>query len=372
VVSRILIALNSLRAEGTPVLALEMSRRWLEQGIVPAVVCLAEKPSDLRAEFQALGVSVHSLDLPDRGKLRYLRMTSGISRICRQLRPHAFLSMPLGWHAFMAAGAKSAGVRRVAAHVGNYPTLDVGLAFEKFRVLVQLGRVATDKLICCSEYVKNGVHEVFRVPADQLEVIYNGCRAEDVARRADAARKKRSDRRFRIGMVARLEIHKDQPTLIRAAGLLVGRGHDLVVDLVGEGSRRKEYEEMIATLGLVDRVRLLGMRRDVPELLGGLDAFVFAAKPDEGFGVALAEAMAAGIPVIATDVGACREVLDGGRLGTLVPPGQPESLAAAIEQLLLRRGDSESRVAESRARAFSAFTIDAMADAYARCLHIAS
>ena len=65
------------------------------------------------------------------------------------------------------------------------------------------------------------------------------------------------------------------------------------------------------------------MRRDVPELVGQLDLFVFATTSDEGLGIALIEAMAVGVPVVASDVGACREVLDDGALGLLVPPGGP-------------------------------------------------
>jgi glycosyltransferase involved in cell wall biosynthesis len=171
-------------------------------------------------------------------------------------------------------------------------------------------------------------------------------------------------------MVARLEIHKDQPTLIRAAKLLRDAGREIEVWLIGDGSRRLEYERLIAELGLLDTVKLLGMRRDIPELLGQLDVFAFAATPDEGQGVALVEAMAAGVPIVATDVGACREVLDQGELGALVPPHEPEALAAAIESALLSRELAMARATGARAKALSVFTVDAMALAYARTLRL--
>jgi glycosyltransferase involved in cell wall biosynthesis len=138
--------------------------------------------------------------------------------------------------------------------------------------------------------------------------------------------------------------------------------------LIGNGTRQLEYERLIAELGLTETVKLLGMRRDIPELLGQLDVFAFAATPDEGQGIALVEAMAAGVPIVATDVGACREVLDDGELGTLVPPHQPQALAAAIERTLLARDQAAAQVARARAKAFSRFTIDSMANAYARTL----
>ncbi len=167
-------------------------------------------------------------------------------------------------------------------------------------------------------------------------------------------------------------VHKDQPTLIRAVKMLRDSGRALELWLIGDGSRRSGYEALIAELGLADAVKLLGVRRDVPELLGQLDVFAFAATPDEGQGVALVEAMAAGVPIAAADVGACREVLDQGCLGRLVEPADPAALAAAIEGILDDPEQAQAMVAEARARAQRRFTIEAMAEAYARCLDLAA
>ena len=181
-------------------------------------------------------------------------------------------------------------------------------------------------------------------------------------------RRPRQASRFRIGMIARLEVHKDQPTLIRAAGLLRRRGLDCEVWLIGEGSRRRELEALIAAEGLGDRVHLLGMRRDVPALLGELDLFVFATTPDEGLGIALIEAMAAGVPVVASDVGACREVLDDGALGPLVPPRDPVALADAIERVRSEPEAAAARAERARRKAFEVFDAERMAAAYAEVL----
>jgi glycosyltransferase involved in cell wall biosynthesis len=141
--------------------------------------------------------------------------------------------------------------------------------------------------------------------------------------------------------------------------------------LVGEGSRRQEYEGLIRELGLADTVKLLGMRRDVPELLGQMDAFVFSAKPDEGLGVALIEAMAAEVPIIATDVGACREVLENGLLGSLVPEADAPAMAAAILNLAGRSDGDRGRLDAARAKALTRFSIDEMAQRYAVSLKLA-
>lgn len=364
----LLIVLTSLCAEGTPVLVLELCRWWLDWGIQPRIVTLQATPTDLAPEFEQLNIPIHCLGVGDRGYKRYRQMITGLYSLCRQFRPAAVLSMPFGWHTFIAYGAYLAGVRQIAAHVGNYPPYWTGNAFRKFRWEVQLGRRVTRQLICCSRYIQAGVMQHFGVDQRETIVIYNGCPIDQLIDNAPASRLQRSSAPLTIGMVARLEAHKDQPTLIRAARLLKQRGIAMQVHLIGEGSRRAEYEALIRDQEVADCVHLLGVRRDIPELLKQLDLFVFAAKPDEGLGVALIEAMAVGVPIVATDVGACREVLDGGQLGTLVPPSDPQALADAIRDVIADPDAAIARTQEAREKVLRQFTLEKMAQEYTRCL----
>jgi glycosyltransferase involved in cell wall biosynthesis len=271
----------------------------------------------------------------------------------------------------MALGARTGGVRRVIAHAGNYPNSATGTAFRKFRFLVQAGRPFTDKIVCCSNYVQEGVVEQFGVPKARTAVVYNGVPTNTFAARANQARSalQGQDRGpLVIGMVARLEVHKDQPTLIRAARILRDRGVPVEVRLIGEGRRRREFETLIQSEGIADCVKLLGMRRDVPELVGQLDIFAFSTTPDEGLGIALIEAMAAGVPIVTSDVRACREVLDDGALGKLVPAGDPAALADAIEAIRSDPAAAAERARQARDKAFRDFSMEQMADAYAALL----
>ena len=120
--------------------------------------------------------------------------------------------------------------------------------------------------------------------------------------------------------------------------MLKAQGRPIEVWLIGEGSRRAELQQLIDELNVADSVRLLGSRRDVPSLLSQCDLFVFQALRDEGFGIALAEAMAARLPIVATNVGACHEVLDAGRCGLLVAEQDPQAMAAGILQALISAG----------------------------------
>jgi glycosyltransferase involved in cell wall biosynthesis len=151
-------------------------------------------------------------------------------------------------------------------------------------------------------------------------------------------------------MVATLERHKDHATALKAAGLVRRQEPDFRLLFSGDGSLRADLENQAAQMGLQNTVEFLGMRRDVPELLGRAALFVFSTTPQEGLGTVLLEAMAAGLPVVASDVSACREVLAGGKYGTLVPPADPEALAAAI-LLVLQKGTAPARLAEARAYA---------------------
>jgi glycosyltransferase involved in cell wall biosynthesis len=369
----ILVVLSSLAAEGTPRLVLELCRLWRTWAIEVIVVLLNAEPNDLEPEYDAAAIGRVVLGVAPRGFGRYPRLVRDFWLLARRYRPAAILSMPLGWHVFMAIGAHLAGVRRLVAHVGNHPNPGTGAAFRKFCLLVQLGRPFTHRLVCCSRYVQEGVMRHFGVRKGETAVVYNGVAVEEFAARAACARAgRRRDSVFTIGMVARLEIHKDQPTLIRAAGLLTRGGHRFEVWLVGEGSRRDELEALIREEGVADRVKLLGVRRDVAELVGRMDVFAFATTPDEGLGIALIEAMAAGVPVVASDVGACREVLEDGALGLLVPPGDHRALAEAI---LLARSHAEAarrRAERALDKVRRDFTMEAMAGRYAGLLGLTS
>ena len=369
----ILIVVASLAAEGTPRLALELSRVWMARGMRPVVAVMHETPDDLRPDFDALGVEYVNLGIPHRGYARYVKLTYKLFALARRYRACALLSMPLGWHAFMAIGARLAGIRSVVAHVGNYPAMSANSILSKFRLLVQLGRPFTDHLVCCSHYVREGAVRRFGVSRRETAVVYNGLPLSVFARASEYPRAATmSDKPMIIGMVARLERHKDQATLIRAARILKERGRNIQVWLIGEGNRRLELEHLIHDNNVREIVKLLGMRRDVADLIGHMHLFAFSTTPDEGLGIALLEAMAAGVPIVASDVGACREVLDNGQSGYLVSPGDPVALADAIDAVCSDAPSAQERAAKARQKVLREFSIEEMAWRYAALLDVGS
>jgi len=133
--------------------------------------------------------------------------------------------------------------------------------------------------------------------------------------------------------VGRFEAAKDYPNMLRAFRVVAAKRLDATLLLVGQGSLLEEVKKLAGELGLEDKVRFLGVRRDIPELMNAADAFVLSSRW-EGFGLVLAEAMACQLPVVAADSGGPREILHGGSLGFLVPPGDSNSLAKAMVQLM--------------------------------------
>jgi L-malate glycosyltransferase len=160
-----------------------------------------------------------------------------------------------------------------------------------------------------------------------------------------------------VGTVANLRAEKAYPDLLVAAREVVRRLPDVRFVTVGQGPLEAEVRVLHARLGLGDRVVLLGYRPDAVRLMAGCDLFVLASRY-EGLPVAVMEALALGLPVVATAVGGVPEVVEHGREGLLVPPGRPDELAAAV-LTLLTDAERRARMSEAAARRGAALSIDA-------------
>jgi len=136
-----------------------------------------------------------------------------------------------------------------------------------------------------------------------------------------------------VGTVGRLNPVKDQATLLRAFARVHAASAGTALVLVGDGALRAALEAQSAALGLGDAVRFLGDRNDVRQLLQGFDAFVLSSL-SEGYSMALLEACASGLPIVATDVGGNREIVAEGRNGLMVAPADEAALAEAMAALL--------------------------------------
>jgi glycosyltransferase involved in cell wall biosynthesis len=205
--------------------------------------------------------------------------------------------------------------------------------------------------------VSDGVAESIRshVPA---EVIVHGADTTRVVSgdaRATAARVARDrlglppDARV-VGNVGNFTAKKDHATLFRAIASLGSTPVPTRLVVVGIGPLVSELRGLAAELGIADRVVFAGSRDDVFDLLPAFDVFALSSRY-EGLPIALLEAMASGVPPVATSVGGIPEVIADGRDGLLVPPGDPAALAAALDKLLADAGLRADLGGRARARA---------------------
>lgn len=135
-----------------------------------------------------------------------------------------------------------------------------------------------------------------------------------------------------IGTVGRLTAVKGQEVLIRAACELLQRGERIFVLLLGEGELQCELEALALQLGIAGKMRFLGWRPDVAHVLAACDIFCLPSR-NEGMGKALVEAMATGLPVVASDIGGIKDIVRPGENGFLIPVGDVQALAEAIALL---------------------------------------
>ena len=204
----------------------------------------------------------------------------------------------------------------------------------------QVGRLV-DKYIAVSHAAARHLIETKRVPKDKIRVIHNG---RDLDRFNPTNTQRRAATRNSLGLrdeptimtLARLDEQKGHRHLIDALAKVAAHRRDVVTILVGEGPLENPLRAQCAALGLTDRIRFLGYRRDVPELFEAADMVVLPSLY-EGLPLVAIEALAAGRPMVATEVDGTPEVVIHEKTGLLVPPANPTALAAAIERLLTIR-----------------------------------
>ena len=213
-----------------------------------------------------------------------------------------------------------------------------------------------DRILCVSRAVERALL-TDGVPQPQLQVVRSGIDvgvwARDEAARAQArATLGASDDTLVLGAVGALTPEKGRVHLLEAFALLDPARRDARLVLLGDGPLRTELEARAEGLAIVDRVHFLGHLDDVATWLSAFDVFS-APSESEGLSLSLMQAMAAGLPVIASEVGGMPEVVGSGGAGRLVPPGDVAALAAELAALSEDKGlrASLGEAAQSRAQA---------------------
>lgn len=211
----------------------------------------------------------------------------------------------------------------------DFPVSDSGMSSYKYN------HPQIAKIIC----VSNAIKEVMMPSiADhrKLTVVHSGIDLDKFKKKKlhDVLRKEFDvpDDYLLIGNVAALAPHKDYATFLRTAKRLVDAGIKAKFFAIGEGNCRREVMEQIAELGLKNEVHLTGFRGDIVEVLPELDIFLITSET-EGLGTSILDALAAGVPVVATKAGGIIEIIEDQKTGLLADVKDDEALAKAVTQL---------------------------------------
>jgi glycosyltransferase involved in cell wall biosynthesis len=333
---KIVHSLTSGEAAGGQVVALQLARAARAAGHECAFVAPDDGP--FLEQARAEGFATHRVEL---GRLFRLDGALRLALLLRRERADV-----LHTHTPLVAtilGRMSGRLARVPVvshvHIENhFPPRPLQAAL--YRWLDNVTARSSAALVTVSHATKEAL-ERQGYPRGRIAVVYNGvapASAEPATLDLPAGRKV-------VGEIARLAEVKGQRTLVRACAEL-----DVSVVLVGAdleqgGAYRRLLEREAAALGMADRVTFTGYRADASALLRAFDVLALPSTI-EGLPLVVLEAMAAGVPVVATPVGGVGELVRDGETGLLVPPEDPEALAAALRRLL-DEPETAQRLAEA-------------------------
>lgn len=332
-----------------------------------AIVCITDY-SDFRQRIRQAGVECYALHKPP-GKVPGFYVK--IWRLLRQLRPHIVHTRNLTALAVQVPAMFAGAPIRIHSEHGR-DMIDLDGSNVKYQRVRRLIRPFVHQYIALSRDLERYLGDRIGVPPERLAQIYNGVDT-DLFKPAGTRRASLPISGFAgvdtvvIGTVGRMQAVKDQLTLVRAFAHLLELRPDLRARLrlviIGEGALRQPALNLLKRAALLDLAWLPGERADIPELMRGFDLFVLPSLA-EGISNTILEAMATGLPIVATRVGGNPELVEEGHTALLVPANDPPAMAAAIEVYADDAAKRAQHGAAGRAAAEARFSLDTMVSAY--------
>ncbi len=360
---KILFVIGQLGRGGAERQTAELVLR-LPPDLFEPVVCCLHGSDVIGDEMEDAGVRVIYLE---KRAGSFSGTTLRLARIMRHERPavlHSYL-FSANWRSLLAGR-----LARIPLIISSVRNVDIhsksaSVAFE------WLMAGLTDRVIANAEAVKDHVSRRHLIPAEKIHVVYNGVAPERAEGRPGGgavagsavvpAGAWASRRGGLVAMIASLTRKKDHGTFLEAARLVARDAPDARFLIVGDGALRDDLEDRVASMGLSDVVELTGARDDIGVILSDIDVSVLTSLK-EGCSNVVLESMAAGRPVVVTDVGGNRELVENGVTGYLVPAGDAAGIARHVLELLNDPDLRRRMGAAGRARVRSKFTVDRMVE----------
>ena len=296
------------------------------------VICLYEAGT-LAHELTEHGVAVDACEKRPGMDFRALR---NVRRMLREHRTEILHTHNIIAHDYAALASLGLGTRKLVntRHGRGIAPPGVGRRWMYVRCMRW-----TDYVVGVCHAAKKNLMEHDGIAEEKIVVVPNGIHVERFRPASPEAHRRlamllgvREGTRL-IGSVGRLNWAKDIPTMIRAFNFLRPQQPDSALVLIGDGSLRGELTQLAETEGVADAVHFLGDRGDVRDLLPGLDVLAMSSV-SEGYSIALLEACASALPIVATDVGGNAEIVRDGVNGHIVAPKDPVKFAAALDDVL--------------------------------------
>jgi glycosyltransferase involved in cell wall biosynthesis len=306
-------------------------------------------------EVRQLGISCRAVPtMTGHNRVATLRRLVEELRAAEPTIFHVHLNWPLGCR-YGVAAAKISHVPAIVATSHLYAPV-AGARFGCLKQWVQAAMI--DRYIAVSRAVQEHLCKDLGIPDLKVRVVHNGIRLTPFEGSANAGLRDKLTEGSDLPVVftpARLHAQKGHMYLLQAAAHIL----DAIFVLAGDGPERRPLEELCLRLGLEGRVRFLGHREDIPQLLATCDLFVLPSLY-EGLPLSVLEAMASGKPVVATGVGGTDEVVVHGSTGMLVPPMNVTALAVAIGAILADQTMAARFGEAGRKRVAQMFSAEAM------------
>jgi len=358
---RVMHVVLSLSPGGTERLVIEMCRRLLPE--IEPIVCCLDGPGAWASELTDAGISLYALERRRgfRPSLAIrIAMLAARHRVrvihCHHYSPYVYGALATMFHR---------GIGLVYTEHGRLS--DAAPSPKRRLVNPWLTRIPGQICAVSADLKRHMVAEGF--PEHRVDVVYNGIAVDEpvglTERAAARAQLNICSEAFVVGTVGRLDPVKNLSVLLRAHSQLIKDTPHAQLVIVGSGPEQQALQAEARALGAGDRVLFVGYRSDARRVMAAFDVYVNSSTY-EGVSLAILEAMAAGLPVVATRVGGNPEVVLHDETGILVPGDAALPMAAAISALARDVPLRQQLGTAARARVLGRFSIDRMVDEYRR------
>jgi glycosyltransferase involved in cell wall biosynthesis len=324
-------------------------------------VCVVSEEGWLTKELRGREIEPHVI--PSKGSLNFSYLWS-LMRLAREKRPALIVGHLFGSSVYCSMTGALLGIPVISILHGHSDIAGESRLPSVKKLLLRLAR----RVVFVSGQLQRALGTELRISKSRSVVIPNGIDFDRFSRAGDRPLRGEldlADDKILVGAVGNIRAAKSYETFLQAANLLSKQSdlYHFVIAGEGSGPLYNEVRRLCTSYDLDDKVTFLGLRTDVPAILRSLDVYVLSSIT-EGFSIACVEAMAAGIPVVATRSGGPEEILEHGQSGLLVPVKNPHALAAAVQTVSQNPTLRAKITATARSRVKSQYTLQTMIESY--------